>query len=108
MQALSNHMPADSETVKVVVRCRPLNSTEIQDGRTQIVQMDGRMGTVSVTVPKSAEPPKSFTFDAVYPPNTAQEFIYQGTAKPILDSVMQARIAEAQARSRLVQLQHSF
>ncbi|KAL1522454.1 hypothetical protein AB1Y20_017442 [Prymnesium parvum] len=81
-------MPA-AETVKVVVRCRPLNSTEIQDGRTQIVQMDGRVGTVAVTVPKSQEPPKTFTFDAVYPPNTAQEFIYQGTAKPILDSVME-------------------
>ena len=79
----------DAETVKVVVRCRPLNSTEIQDGRAQIVEMDGRSGTIAITVPKSSEPPKTFTFDAVYPPNSAQDFIYQGTAKPILDSVME-------------------
>ena len=78
----------DPETVKVVVRCRPLNSTEERDGRTQIVHMDSRLGTVSVAT-KLDEPPKTFTFDAVFPPHSLQEAIYTSTAKPILDSVMQ-------------------
>lgn len=76
------------ETVKVVVRCRPLNSTEERDGRAQIVHMDPKLGTVAITT-RNDEPPKTFTFDAVYPPHSFQEAIYTSSAKPILDSVMQ-------------------
>ena len=36
------------ETVKVVVRCRPLNSKEQQDGRSQIVEMDEKRGTIAL------------------------------------------------------------
>ena len=79
-----------SECVKVVVRCRPLNSKEQSDGRVQVVEMDERMGMVAVSAPgASGEPPKTFTFDSVFPPNTAQERIYKATAAPICDSVME-------------------
>ena len=39
---------SQSETVKVVVRCRPLNGQEQSDGREQIVRMDDKMGTCIV------------------------------------------------------------
>merc|ERR1719271_297446 len=48
------------------------------------------MGMVAVSAPgASGEPPKTFTFDSVFPPNTEQERIYKATAMPICDSVME-------------------
>jgi kinesin family protein 3/17 len=49
-----------SECVKVVVRCRPLNSKELADGRERIVDMDPRNGSVTLRNPKAdaSEPPK--------------------------------------------------
>ena len=79
-----------SECVKVVVRCRPLNRKETEGGHVQVVEMDERMGMVALSMPgSSSEPPKTFTFDSVFPPNTEQERIYKATAMPICDSVME-------------------
>ena len=75
------------ETVRVCVRCRPLNSKEKSDGRAQIVHMDEKSGRC-VVQPDDNEP-KTFTFDAVYPPNTLQSNIYQNSASPIVDSVLE-------------------
>lgn len=79
-----------AECVKVVVRCRPLNSKETNDGRERIVEMDTKTGTVILKNPKSdaSEPPKTFTFDSVYDWNCTQQEIYEQTAKPIVNSVM--------------------
>jgi kinesin family protein 3/17 len=83
-------MGRNEETVKVVVRCRPLNSTEKADGRERIVTMDTQMGTVVVKQPgATSEPPKSFTFDMVFDETSRQEVIYQKTAMPIVDSVLE-------------------
>ena len=79
---------SSAETVKVVVRCRPLNSKEKEDGRQQIVHMDPKMGSC-VVQPAGSDEPKTFTFDSVYPPNTEQELIYQQTAAGIVDSVLE-------------------
>mmetsp|Transcript_30218 Transcript_30218/g.77019 ORF Transcript_30218/g.77019 Transcript_30218/m.77019 type:complete len:778 (-) Transcript_30218:440-2773(-) len=80
-----------SECVKVVVRCRPLNQKELNDGRQRIVEMETRTGQVTLQNPKAdaSEPPKSFTFDAVYDWNCTQKEIYEQTAKPIVNSVME-------------------
>ena len=62
-----------NEAVRVVIRCRPLNSKEKADGRGTIVEMDTEGGVVRLTNPKSdGEPPKSFTFDQVYDWNSSQ------------------------------------
>lgn len=81
------------ECVKVVVRCRPMSSREIDDKRTSIVEVDRDVSAIRVHKPSdvggaSNEPPKSFTFDFVYPPNTAQIHLFNETAKPIVDSVL--------------------
>lgn len=80
-----------SETVKVVVRCRPLNSKETNDGRARIVEMDTKTGAVTLKNPKSDanEPPKVFTFDAVYDWNCTQKGIFEETAMPIIDCVVE-------------------
>ncbi|KAL6762472.1 kinesin-2 motor subunit FLA8 [Haematococcus lacustris] len=80
-----------SECVKVVLRCRPLNSKELNDGRERIVEMDCKTGSVTLRNPKadSNESPKVFTFDAVYDWNSSQVAIYEETAKPIVNSCME-------------------
>jgi Kinesin motor domain len=79
-----------TSTVQVVVRCRPLNTKEKQDGRKTIVSMEVRDGQVLVQNPKSSydEPAKSFTYDQVYGGDSQQLELFSITAKPIVASVM--------------------
>ena len=51
--------------------------------------MDESSGTCVVNPNGGNDPPKTFTFDAVYPPNTAQAKIYQASAAHIVDSVLE-------------------
>ena len=82
---------ANAEAVKVVVRCRPLNGKEVSDGRERIVDMDTKIGQVMLRNPKAdgSEPPKTFTFDAVYDWNSTQKDVYEESAKHIVNSCMQ-------------------
>ena len=51
--------------------------------------MDEATGTCVVNPNGGNDPPKNFTFDAVYPPNTPQQKIYQASAAHIVDSVIE-------------------
>ena len=86
-------MSKKEETVKVCVRCRPLNSKEQSDGRQKIVNMDTRAGSVTLIAPgterNSGEPPKNFTFDHTFDEAFTQEAIYQQTAHRIVESVLE-------------------
>ena len=76
------------ESVRVCVRCRPLNSKERGDGRERIVHVDPKNGTCVVSPIGSNEPPKTFTFDQVYDESVTQEYIYMNTASRIVESVI--------------------
>ncbi len=97
-------MAPASETVKVVVRCRPLNSKEKADGRNTIVDMDPKTGQVALRNPaaEASEAPKTFTFDAAYDANCTQEEIYEQSAKPIVHSVMQGYNGACQSATSLL------
>ena len=84
-------MSNKEETVRVCVRCRPLNSKEISDGREKIIKIDPRAGTCALILPDrvTGEPPKNFTFDQAYDETISQETIYQQTAARIVDSVLE-------------------
>uniref|UniRef100_A0A8C2D5C5 Kinesin-like protein n=1 Tax=Cyprinus carpio TaxID=7962 RepID=A0A8C2D5C5_CYPCA len=78
-----------AEAVKVVVRCRPLNKKEEATNQERIVEVDVRLGQVSVRKPKSSGSfLKSFTFDAVYDVGSKQNELYDYACKPLIDSVM--------------------
>ncbi|KAM7395079.1 hypothetical protein PAMA_006704 [Pampus argenteus] len=80
-----------SESVKVVVRCRPLNRKEESNGPAGcIVQMDLRLGQVILRNPRAppSEPQKTFTFDAVYDANSKQRDLYDESVRPLIDSVL--------------------
>lgn len=83
----------DAECVRVVVRCRPLNSKETADGRSRIVEMDKRQGQVTLQnkadAGSSKEPPKAFTFDAVFDWESTQREVYENTAAGIVTSTLE-------------------
>ena len=77
------------ECVKVVLRCRPMNSTEKQAGRERIVEMNTSSGQIRLQNPAVSEPPKEYTFDGVYNWDSRQVDVYDGTCKPIVTQVLQ-------------------
>ena len=47
-----------SETVKVCIRCRPLNNKEMNEGNQVVVQINKQSGEIFVKKPYTDEPPK--------------------------------------------------
>ncbi|XP_077588298.1 kinesin-like protein KIF3A [Stigmatopora nigra] len=81
--------PEVSDNVKVVVRCRPLNQKEKAMCHKQAVAVDENRGTITVNkLENHQEPPKTFTFDTVFGPESKQLDVYNLTARPIVDSVL--------------------
>ncbi len=104
--------------VRVAVRCRPLNATEVQDSREmcarlpagigagrnglppglalllsgRCVAMDLPRGTIVVNNPKgsggSHEKSQTFTFDSIYDASCTQRGIYDDSVRPIVDAVI--------------------
>ncbi|XP_054024652.1 kinesin-like protein KIF3A isoform X3 [Melanerpes formicivorus] len=82
--------PESCDNVKVVVRCRPLNDREKATGYKMAVSVDEMRGTITVhKTDSSNEPPKTFTFDTVFGPESKQLDVYNLTARPIIDSVLE-------------------
>ncbi|XP_070591030.1 kinesin-like protein KIF3C [Erythrolamprus reginae] len=83
--------PRVCETLKVVVRCRPMNRKEEATGYERILDMDVKLGQVTIRNPKASpgELAKTFTFDAVYNATSKQADLYDETVRPLIDSVLQ-------------------
>ncbi|RVE70293.1 hypothetical protein OJAV_G00062520 [Oryzias javanicus] len=80
-----------SESVKVVVRCRPMNEKERAAGFERVVSLDVKLGQIMVKNPREAsanEHPKVFTFDSVYDWDSKQIDLYDETFRPLVDSVL--------------------
>lgn len=78
-----------TESVKVVVKVRPLFGKEITEGRERIVHMDVKRGVAILLKPGGSERDcKDFTFDAVFPEEASQKELFDDTALEIVDSVM--------------------
>ncbi|KAJ1401105.1 P-loop containing nucleoside triphosphate hydrolase protein [Ochromonadaceae sp. CCMP2298] len=83
-------MSKPDETVKVVVRIRPLFGEEIRNGNLVVATAYPDRGQISVKNPKAndSEPPKDFFFDAVYDDKVEQKHIYDTCAAGVVDSVL--------------------
>lgn len=81
---------AKSESVKVVVRCRPLSEQEIAGGHERIVDLYPDTGVVTIRNPRAGDVDslKQYTFDAVYDCNSKQMDLYDETFRPLVDSVL--------------------
>ncbi|XP_034060929.1 kinesin-like protein KIF3B [Gymnodraco acuticeps] len=80
-----------SESIKVVVRCRPMNEKEKAAKFERVVSVDVKLGQIIVRNPREAaanEHPKVFTYDSVYDWNSKQIDLYDETFRPLVDSVL--------------------
>lgn len=78
-----------SESVKVVVRCRPLGQKEISEQCECVVNVDMDAHSIAICDPQNLKDIKSFTFDYTYDYKASQDLIFRQTALPILESVME-------------------
>ncbi|KAI6218650.1 Kinesin-like protein [Aphelenchoides fujianensis] len=77
------------ETIRVIVRCRPMSAQEIAQGHRCAVTVDSSRGVIEVRNPAEADqPPKSFTFDSVYGPDSKQMDLYYESFRDLVDSVL--------------------
>lgn len=83
-------MSKPDETVKVVVRIRPLFGEEIRNGNMVVATAYPERGQITVRNPKAndSEPPKDFFFDAVFDDKVEQKHIYDVCASDLVMSVM--------------------
>ncbi len=74
-----------NESVRVIVRIRPLSEKEKQDGRKMVVIAERERAEITIHNPKGEkEQPKRFTFDSAYGVDATQREIYDRTASPIV------------------------
>uniref|UniRef100_A0A3B4DWD5 Kinesin-like protein n=1 Tax=Pygocentrus nattereri TaxID=42514 RepID=A0A3B4DWD5_PYGNA len=77
-----------SESVKVVIRCRPLNDREKVLSCKLVVSVDASHCQCFIEKPGAAEePPKQFTFDGTYFINQTTEQMYNEIAYPLVEGV---------------------
>mmetsp|Transcript_31284 Transcript_31284/g.61977 ORF Transcript_31284/g.61977 Transcript_31284/m.61977 type:complete len:115 (-) Transcript_31284:401-745(-) len=79
-----------TEAIKVIVRIRPPSSKEVKDGRRIITSANSTLGRIEANNPTAdkSEPPKSFTFDAVFEQTCTQKEVYDIVAVPVVQSVL--------------------
>ncbi|UJR36499.1 hypothetical protein I4U23_029220 [Adineta vaga] len=84
------------ESVRVVVRCRPMSEKEQESGCDRVVNIDGQHRQISIRRPmtdlsqrNTGEDAHNFYFDAVYDWNSKQRDVYEQTARPLVDSVIE-------------------
>jgi len=79
-----------AEAVKVIVRCRPMNSREKDLKSKPCVFMEQKMSQCStVNVKDPAAQPKTFTFDGTYYTDSTTEQIYNEIAYPLVEGVLE-------------------
>lgn len=78
-----------TETVKVVVRARPMNKKEFDNGSTEIVNIDQQYCQVSVENPQADEKPRTFTFDMVYDGTSKQQDVYDECGFGLVENVIE-------------------
>ncbi|KAM8788768.1 kinesin-like protein KIF17 [Rhynchonycteris naso] len=77
-----------SESVKVVIRCRPMNQREQELNCQPVVTVDSARGQCFIQNPGATdEPPKQFTFDGAYYMDHFTEQIYNEIAYPLVEGV---------------------
>ncbi|KAM9841967.1 kinesin-like protein KIF3B [Aulostomus maculatus] len=78
------------EAVRVVARCRPFSRKEETAACENILEIDDKLGQITVRKPKAPpdEPMKVFTFDSVYGWDSKQSDIYDDAVRPLVESVL--------------------
>lgn len=91
LQIFEMQVDSQSDNVRVVVRCRPMNEKEVAGGCGLAVNVEENRGIITVknTGARSGEPPKQFTYDRVFGVDTKQVDVYNDAARPIVNCVLE-------------------
>ena len=90
--SLSDTKP-ESDNVRVAIRCRPLSDKEKDTSCQVAVNINRLRGEVTIDHQRgrgsSSVAEKTFTFDIVFDMDAAQTEVYNETARPIVESVLE-------------------
>ncbi|XP_017771637.1 PREDICTED: osmotic avoidance abnormal protein 3 isoform X2 [Nicrophorus vespilloides] len=78
-----------AENVKVIVRCRPMNHSELTLNSKVVVKMKDCMVEIYDPNERGSALPKQFTFDSVYNQDSNTEIIYNDICYPLIESVLE-------------------
>ena len=81
---------ADPNKIKVGVRCRPLNRTELSLNDDFVVQFDENAPQLCITNPQplhSEDVESMFAYDHVYGEDSTSEQVFEDMGKPLVDSL---------------------
>lgn len=77
-----------SETIKVVVRIRPMNQKEKDRGCTNIIKVDEDNNQLSISKPEEPDAVKNFAYDSVFSDASRQSTVYEKTAFALVENVL--------------------
>lgn len=77
-----------TETVRVVVRSRPLSKSEKNRGNFSILQFEKEINQIAIQDPKTGVL-KTFAYDSVYDTESTQQELYDESAFPLVESALQ-------------------
>ena len=86
--SLKSRIMSKTESVKVVVRVRPLSSDERARGCQSIIACDSAAGQVTIRSAASDQG-TAFTFNAAFGPESEQQELYDGVAFGLVESVLE-------------------
>lgn len=88
-----------SDNVMVMVRVRPFNKREEQEGASEIIEMDKTLCTVTIHKPVEKgststandclPSKKTFTYDAVYPSHSTQVDVFDESVREMIDGCLE-------------------
>jgi len=78
-----------SESVKVIVRVRPMNDREKNKQCTNIIASDVPNLQITLTNPAEPDTQKVFSYDAVFPMDSTQQTVYEESAFQLVESVLE-------------------
>ena len=84
-----NNKTKDNDNVKVAVRCRPLNQRETQLKSKYVIDVDSTNNQMVLKKPENMKLTKTFRFDYVYDEKSRQKEVYEDTAYPLVESVLE-------------------
>lgn len=83
-----SNKPANTETVKVMVRVRPMNAKEKSLGCKPVLKVDKSQNQIELIRPDNEGPNKDFAYDSVYDVDSKQQEVYDESAFPLVESVI--------------------
>ena len=83
--------PGNDECVRVMVRCRPMNRKETENGSRNVIEVDKQVNQIIIMSADEQDDNNAnrvFTFDSVYGWDSTQREVYDEGAFSLVESVM--------------------